>query len=242
MNKKFSTLVAGLFLAGTLPVGAMIHHTANGEVLYRTDLVKSAVSSYHCNGVNSIDETKWYQLVVSEEGDKEGEQANHVDGTGANMTVLTMERDYTTGNLTLTVKKIEDAALTHSLWKITTVRDNVNSRDLFAYENMETGYKLTFDEFNALDLNGSSNAITVVKNVEATILNGCTDNWRWYTHKAQTSDFVQKTVFSFFHGKDSVMAMALNQNNEVVLVKESAVKAADGDCLLFVRSLPVQRF
>ena len=103
MNKKFSTLVAGLFLAGTLPVGAI--HTANGEVPYRTDLVKSAVSSYHCNGVNSIDETKWYQLVVSEEGDKKGEQANHVDGTGANMTVLTMERDYTTGNLTLTVKK-----------------------------------------------------------------------------------------------------------------------------------------
>lgn len=225
MNKKFSTLVAGLFLAGTLPVGAI--HTENGEVPYRTDLVKSAVSSYHCNGVNSIDETKWYQLVVSEEGDKEGEQANHVDGIGANMTVLTMERDYTTGNLTLTVKKIEEAALTHSLWKITTVRDNVNSRDLFAYENMETGYKLTFDEFNALDLNESSDATTVVKEVEATILNGCTDNWRWYTHKAQTSDFAQKTVFSFFHGKDSVMAMALNQNNEVVLVKESAVKAED---------------
>ena len=225
MNKKFSTLVAGLFLAGTLPVGAI--HTENGEVPYRTDLVKSAVSSYHCNGVNSIDETKWYQLVVSEEGDKEGEQANHVDGIGANMTVLTMERDYTTGNLTLTVKKIEEAALTHSLWKITTVRDNVNSRDLFAYENMETGYKLTFDEFNALDLNGSSDATTVVKEVEATILNGCTDNWRWYTHKAQTSDFAQKTVFSFFHGKDSVMAMALNQNNEVVFVKESAVKAED---------------
>ena len=225
MNKKFSTLVAGLFLAGTLPVGAI--HTENGEVPYRTDLVKSAVSSYHCNGVNSIDETKWYQLVVSEEGDKEGEQANHVDGIGANMTVLTMERDYTTGNLTLTVKKIEEAALTHSLWKITTVRDNVNSRDLFAYENMETGYKLTFDEFNALDLNGNSDATTVVKEVEATILNGCTDNWRWYTHKAQTSDFAQKTVFSFFHGKDSVMAMALNQNNEVVLVKESAVKAED---------------
>ena len=104
MNKKFSTLVAGLFLAGTLPVGAMTHHTSNGEVPYRTDLVKSAVSSYHCNGVNSIDDTKWYQLVVSEEGDGENENGR-VDGVGANMTVLTMERDYTTGNLTLTVKK-----------------------------------------------------------------------------------------------------------------------------------------
>ena len=226
MNKKFSTLVAGLFLAGTLPVGAMTHHTSNGEVPYRTDLVKSAVSSYHCNGVNSIDDTKWYQLVVSEEGDGKNENGR-VDGVGANMTVLTMERDYTTGNLTLTVKKIEDAALTHSLWKITTVRDNVNSRDLFAYENMETGYKLTFDEFNALDLNGNLNAAVAVKSVDATVLNGCTDNWRWYTHKVQTNDFSQKTVFSFFHGKDSVMAMALNQRNEVVLVKESAVKAED---------------
>ena len=226
MNKKFSTLVAGLFLAGTLPVGAMTHHTSNGEVPYRTDLVKSAVFSYHCNGVNSIDDTKWYQLVVSEEGDGKNENGR-VDGVGANMTVLTMERDYTTGNLTLTVKKIEDAALTHSLWKITTVRDNVNSRDLFAYENMETGYKLTFDEFNALDLNGNLNATVAVKSVDATVLNGCTDNWRWYTHKAQTNDFPRKTVFSFFHGKDSVMAMALNQRNEVVLVKESAVKAED---------------
>ena len=226
MNKKFSTLVAGLFLAGTLPVGAMTHHTSNGEVPYRTDLVKSAVSSYHCNGVNSIDDTKWYQLVVSEEGDGKNENGR-VDGVGANMTVLTMERDYTTGNLTLTVKKIEDAALTHSLWKITTVRDNVNSRDLFAYENMETGYKLTFDEFNALDLNGNLNATVAVKSVDATVLNGCTDNWRWYTHKAQTNDFPRKTVFSFFHGKDSVMAMALNQRNEVVLVKESALKAED---------------
>ena len=226
MNKKFSTLVAGLFLAGTLPVGAMTHHTSNGEVPYRTDLVKSAVISYHCNGVNSIDDTKWYQLVVSEEGDGKNENGR-VDGVGANMTVLTMERDYTTGNLTLTVKKIEDAALTHSLWKITTVRDNVNSRDLFAYENMETGYKLTFDEFNALDLNGNLNATVAVKSVDATVLNGCTDNWRWYTHKAQTNDFPRKTVFSFFHGKDSVMAMALNQRNEVVLVKESAIKAED---------------
>ena len=226
MNKKFSTLVAGLFLAGMLPVGAMNHHTVNGEVPYRTDLVKSAVSSYHCNGVNSIDETKWYQLVVSEEGDTQVEEERQ-DGVGANMTILTMERDYTTGNLTLAVKKIEDAALTHSLWKITTVRDNVNSRDLFAYENMETGYKLTFDEFNALNLNGTTNAKTAVKKVEATILNGCTDNWRWYTHKAQTNNFTKKTVFSFFHGKDSVMAMALNDNGEVVLVKESAVKAED---------------
>ena len=136
-------------------------------------------------------------LLSSEEGDGKNENGR-VDGVGANMTVLTMERDYTTGNLTLTVKKIEDAAIDSFFnGRSTTVRDNVNSRDLFAYENMETGYKLTFDEFNALDLNGNLNATVAVESVDATVLNGCTDNWRWYTHKAQTNDFPRKQSFLF---------------------------------------------
>ncbi len=222
MNKKFSTLVAGLLLAGTLPVGALPHNS-NGEVPYRTDLVKSAVTSYHCNGVKSIDGTLWYQLTVSNLKDKDNQ-----DVVGAGMKVLTMERDYSTGELTLKVVKIEDAALNHSLWKITTIKDNVNAQTLFAFENKETGYKITFDEYNAIDLNGTSNAKNVVKQIPATVLNGCTDNWRWYTTPAQANNnFSTKTVFSYFHAKDSVMAMALNSSNEVVLVKDSKEHAED---------------
>ena len=77
------------------------------------------------------------------------------------MTILTMERDYTTGNLTLAVKKKSKMALTHSLWKITTVREHVNSRSV-CYETWKQA-KLTFDEFNALNLNGTTNAKTAVK-------------------------------------------------------------------------------
>lgn len=230
MNKKFSTLVAGFLAAGMIPVGAMAqHHTNNGEVPYRTDMVKSAVSSYHCNGVKAIDGGLWYQLVVSEGEEQAGDGTpGSTDRIGADMKVLTMERDYKTGHLTLKAVKIEKAALTHSLWKITTIKDNVNSQVLFAFENKETGYKLTFDEFNAVNLNGANDAQAFVANKEATVLNGCTDNWRWYTTPSQASAFFdQKRVFSYFHAKDSVMAMALNANDQVVLVKESKEKAED---------------
>ena len=230
MNKKFSTLVAGFLAAGMIPVGAMAqHYTNNGEVPYRTDMVKSAVSSYHCNGVKAIDGGLWYQLVVSEGEEQAGDGTpGSTDRIGADMKVLTMERDYKTGHLTLKAVKIEKAALTHSLWKITTIKDNVNSQVLFAFENKETGYKLTFDEINAVNLNGANDAQAFVANMEATVLNGCTDNWRWYTTPSHASTFFdQKRVFSYFHAKDSVMAMALNASDQVVLVKESKEKAED---------------
>lgn len=217
MNKKFSTLVAGLFVAGMMPVGAMVHHTNNGEVPYRTDMVKSAVSPLDVNGVKAINEGLWYQLAV-----------NTVEDDGSDQMVLTMERNYSTGELTLKAVKIEDAALTHSLWKITTIKDNVNGEVLFAFENKETGYKLTFDEFSAVNLKGAQDAALAVKTEDATVMHGCTDNWRWYTTPAQAHDnFEMERVFSYFHAKDSVMAMALNDNKEVVLVKESKERAQD---------------
>ena len=217
MNKKFSTLVAGLFVAGMMPVGAMVHHTNNGEVPYRTDMVKSAVSPLDVNGVKAINEGLWYQLAV-----------NTVEDAGSDQMVLTMERNYSTGELTLKAVKIEDAALTHSLWKITTIKDNVNGEVLFAFENKETGYKLTFDEFSAVDLKGAQDAALAVKTEDATVMHGCTDNWRWYTTPAQAQDnFGMERVFSYFHAKDSVMAMALNDKKEVVLVKESKERAQD---------------
>ena len=157
MNKKFSTLVAGFLAAGMIPVGAMAqHHTNNGEVPYRTDMVKSAVSSYHCNGVKAIDGGLWYQLVVEEATGTDSDASSPTAKIGANTKVLTMERNYMTGELTLKAVKFEEAALTHSLWRITTIKDNVNSQVLFAFENKETGYKLTFDENVALDLNGEA--------------------------------------------------------------------------------------
>ena len=59
MNKKFSTLMAGFLLAATVGVNAQQNHAGNGEIPYRTDMVKSAVTSIHCDGVNKIESDSW---------------------------------------------------------------------------------------------------------------------------------------------------------------------------------------
>ena len=98
MNKKFSTLMAGFMLAA-VGVTAQQNHVGNGEIPYRTDMVKSAVTSVHCDGVNKIESDKWYQLVI-----KHGMDAEKDTPLGSATTVLTMERDYSTGALHLEAK------------------------------------------------------------------------------------------------------------------------------------------
>ena len=109
MNKKFSTLMAAALLAGSFSVVAQNAHDGKGEITYRSQFVKSASLDQGLFGVNKIESDKWYQLVVNADSDM---QANK------QTMVLTQERDYATGRLYLAVKPIQDATLTHSLWKI----------------------------------------------------------------------------------------------------------------------------
>ncbi|MFR8355218.1 MAG: DUF6383 domain-containing protein [Parabacteroides sp.] len=214
MNKKFSTLMAGFLLAATVGVTAQQNHAGNGEIPYRTDMVKSAVTSIHCDGVNKIESDKWYQLVINH-GMEQGEEG--VAPLGSATTVLTMERDYSTGALHLEAKKIEDAALTHSLWKIKFDEDAVSGHN-YTFINKETGYALTFDHTRAVQLT-AADAEAAVRNTEATILDGCNDMWTWYSNDDNgDTRFDNHLVYSYYHRTKRVMAMALNANNEVVLV------------------------
>lgn len=227
MNKKFSTLMAGALLAISMGVTAQRNHLGLGEIPYRSELVKSAVTSFHCNGVTEIDSEKWYQLVVTDGSvEPEGEATGDQGQVGAEATVLTMERDYQTGELRLEVKTIEEATLTHSLWKIVYEKDAVSGKK-FTFVNKETGYALTFDHTNAFNLNGATDAEAAVEDENPTILNGCNDIWEWYTTDKQTTRFAPKLAYSYFHNTDSVMALAKNASGEVVLVKESKAKALD---------------
>ena len=211
MNKKFSTLMAGLMLA-TVGVTAQQNHVGNGEIPYRTDMVKSAVTSVHCDGVNKIESDKWYQLVINHGADAENKAP-----LGSATTVLTMERDYSTGALHLEAKKIEDAALTHSLWKIKFDEDAVSGHN-YTFINKETGYALTFDHTRAVNL-VAADAAAAVANVDATILDGCNDMWTWYSNDDNgDTRFDNHLVYSYYHKTKKVMAMALNASNEVVLV------------------------
>ena len=142
MNKKFSTLMAAALLAGSFSVVAQNAHDGKGEITYRSQFVKSASLDQGLFGVNKIESDKWYQLVVNADSDM---QANK------QTMVLTQERDYATGRLYLAVKPIQDATLTHSLWKIVYNPQAVNG-NTWQFINKETGMPLTFNHTDALTL------------------------------------------------------------------------------------------
>lgn len=218
MNKKFSTLMAGLLLASSLPVVAQNEHLGNGEIPYRSQFVKSANldAGEAFYGVKQIDGTKWYQLVVNGEGNPNGLTY-----------VLTQERDYSTGRLYLAAKPIQDAVLTHSLWKIERSAQGVNA-STWTFTNRETGYTITFDHTEAQKLTAEQlrnmDGTTTSKDAhfkgirylpetsEASVLRGCMTNWSWYSYNEQTSDIHRsKLLWSSFHTvkQDSIMALAL---------------------------------
>ena len=158
MNKKVLTLCAGFLLAGSLTAVAQ-YCPQNGEVDYRTRLVKSAMYDAGFEGVKAINPDYYYQLQV-----KTGEN-------GATQ-VLTVERDYSTGKLYLTAQKVTDATLTHSLWQIEETGREVNSR-VFKFVNKETGQvelALYVDtDGNVVDRNTGNIVDRTVANIELAV-------------------------------------------------------------------------
>ena len=214
MNKKVLTLCAGFLLAGSLTAVAQ-YCPQNGEVDYRTRLVKSAELDGYFQDVKKINQEYYYQLEVNPLTLGWTEENKDQAPTY----VLTAERDYSTGKIYLTAQKITNATLTHSLWKITPIGQPGNGRR-FVYENLETGYKLTFDHSNALLQNPErgASAEDIVRTDKMNqgwtyekdgLMDGCTDEWAWYTTEDNgTSNLGFKKIFSYFHAEaDSVMAL-----------------------------------
>ena len=233
MNKNFSTLMAGLLLAGSFPVAAQYAHETDGEIPYRSQFVKSASLDAGIFGVKNMEEGKWYQLAVNMDG-------NDANAAWKQTYVLTQERDYSTGELYLAVKPIQDATLSHSLWQIKRVGQDVNG-SYYTFTNKETGYTLTFDHTDAMtltaeelkNLDGTNTTLTngdarlrylsgafadrANNKKDPTVLRGCATNWGWNTYKEQTIDsFDSKLLYTHFHksgnnvtSQDSVMALAM---------------------------------
>ena len=216
MNKKFSTLMALALLAGSFPVAAQYAHNGKGEIPYRSQFVKSASLDAGIFGVKNMEEGKWYQLAVNMDG-------NDTDAAWKQTYVLTQERDYSTGELYLAVKPIQDATLSHSLWQIKRVGQDVNG-SYYTFTNKETGYTLTFDHTDAMtltaeelkNLDGTNTTLTngdarlrylsgafadrANNKKDPTVLRGCATNWGWNTYKEQTIDsFDSKLLYTHFH-------------------------------------------
>ena len=217
MNKKFSTLMALALLAGSFPVAAQYaHETTDGEIPYRSQFVKSASLDAGIFGVKNMEEGKWYQLAVNMDG-------NDTNAAWKQTYVLTQERDYSTGKLYLAVKPIQDATLSHSLWQIKRVGQDVNG-SYYTFTNKETGYTLTFDHTDAMtltaeelrNLDGANTTLTngderlrylsgafadrANNKKDPTVLRGCATNWGWNTYKEQTTEsFDSKLLYTHFH-------------------------------------------
>ena len=226
MNKKVLTLCAGFLLAGSLTAVAQYCPT-NGEVNYRSRLVKAAELDATFQDVKAINQEYYYQLQVDPETlDMVGE------GSPANVEdtyVLAVERDYSTGKLYLTAKKVEDAVLTHTLWKIS-VTDQTPGGRHYTYVNKETGFELSFDHMNALqraefgaatDGNYYIPANPADETYEQfaanygwtfekdALMGGCVSHWEWYTTEDNGKTVLPYApIYAYFHnGTDSVIAL-----------------------------------
>ena len=229
MNKKFSTLMALALLAGSFPVAAQFCPVPNGEVPYRSRFVKAADLDASFQDVSKINQEYYYQLEVDPETlpFDEKEKGNGEKGTF----VLAVERDYSTGKLYLTAQKVTNATLTHTLWKIKVTDRAANGR-VYSYVNKETGFELSFDHTNALQINheGSSYSIIVPGSYDEEDPNkanagwnylkdglngGCISNWAWYTtDDVADKNLGYKKIYSYFHNQaDSVMTLAAVRNS-----------------------------
>ena len=227
MNKKFSTLMALALLAGSLPVAAQ-YCPQDGEVPYRTRMVKSAKLDNYFKDVYEINENYWYQLQVDPRTleTKAGKPFVKVDETksGWKEYVLTVERDYSTGKLYLTARPSTDAVLTHSLWQIKSPGRDIDGKTM-TFVNRETGFELTYDHYNALTRKGDAGFQNLAENTSLQdyinagqntrdygwdfekdgLQDGCNFGWELYTNRSSKGRFDFAPVYSYFHAGDSVM-------------------------------------
>lgn len=196
MNKKFSTLLAGVLLATT--VGASALTLTSSHYTFRDQTVKSASG---VTAVNKIESDVWYQLT----------------GQGGTM-ALVQERNATTGEVTMAMIKIENAPLNASLWKIEFDADDASGKN-FTFVNKETNLKIVYNPANAEAKSANADATG-----DATVLDGCINKWAWNSVDEQTANFDAAPIYSVYkNDKDSVVVLQERRDNatrhSVVAVK-----------------------
>ncbi|WP_128134178.1 hypothetical protein [Parabacteroides sp. AM58-2XD] len=215
--------MTGALLVGSITVASAQHaNKSDWEVPFRTqDVTAAKLDQADVAKINKFDSNKYYQLVVNEKTGAEAE--------GAEVKVLVQDRDYTTGKLYLKVVALSEAEengakLTSSLWKIDVQPDASNGVN-FKFVNKETGYPLTFDHENAVD-GGTLTSESVKAGATKTLVDGCIDRWTWYNvAKLTKGTFGAQKLWAFVHDTKVAVALAQNDNGEVVAVKYSDADA-----------------
>ena len=197
MNKKFSTLVAGVLLAAS--VGTV--NAANPVY------AKSAAS---VDAATKILADKYYQLQVGTGTNVVGMYPNNpADGT------------YTLQQVDLAA--VGGQELRYTLWKIE-VSQNTEDGYRYAFVNLGTGQTLSYDPAMAIAVDDTPNTVDAAASAAtaASKVGGTVALWKWVASPAPTSaaftEDILTSVFKSATGKDSVVTMAL-KGDDVVAVK-----------------------
>ena len=209
MNKKLSTLVAGVLLAAS--VGTV--NAADAPVY--------AKSAKTVSTATKILADKYYQLQV---------------GTSGTKVIGMYPADPADGTYTLKQVDVNSGTeeLRYTLWKIE-VSQNTEDGYRYAFVNLGTGQTLSYDPAMAIAVDDTPNTVdaaatgaTAEAKAAAASVGGTVALWKWVpspaptTTPAFTAD-VLTSVFKSATGKDSVVTMALDGTN-VVTVKYALAK------------------
>ena len=194
MNKKFSTLMAGLLVASTVGVNAESLNPSRAYEFRAAD-VQAAVPF---KTVKKIDPNKWYQLRTKE---FYGNEALRMPGRPySGSEVLVHYRDLFTGEVYLRAVPAEEAPLVPSLWRLEYKADGVGG-GVWTFINKETGVELTYDPAFA-------NTKDKLNSRSALMVRSCTVNWEWYNTDEQNLTFKEVAPYTYIDdGSNEVMIM-----------------------------------
>ena len=194
MNKKFSTLMAGLLVASTVGVNAESLNPSRAYEFRAAD-VQAAVPF---KTVKKIDPNKWYQLITTE---FYGNEALRMPGRPySGSEVLVHYRDLFTGEVYLRAVPAEEAPLVPSLWRLEYKADGVGG-GVWTFINKETGVELTYDPAFA-------NTKDKLNSRSALMVRSCTVNWEWYNTDEQNLIFREVAPYTYIDdGSNEVMIM-----------------------------------
>ena len=194
MNKKFSTLMAGLLVASTVGVNAESLNPSRAYEFRAAD-VQAAVPF---KTVKKIDPNKWYQLRTTE---FYGNEALRMPGRPySGSEVLVHYRDLFTGEVYLRAVPAEEAPLVPSLWRLEYKADGVGG-GVWTFINKETGVELTYDPTFA-------NTKDKLNSRSALMVRSCTVNWEWYNTDEQNLIFKEVAPYTYIDdGSNEVMIM-----------------------------------
>lgn len=211
MNKRFSTLMAAVLVAGSMAANA---EGFDRPYEFRAMDVRTGITQYGAT-INHIEADKWYQLRTSSSQYDQGYISR--DECSCGYGLLVHYRDLETDKVYLRVEDETSAPLVNSLWRIEYAKNDGVGGGKYRFINKETNVALMFDQTFA-------NTTEKTFQNSSLMVDGCVNEWEWYNNNSQISDFSEQAPYAYFANQDPVMIMRLDWGGFVSSYKDKASK------------------